>query len=90
MRVKSRILGLPKRIAHDDAYPGSTYCRELTNQIGKPIAWISRQSGIGLRRLHYLIAGSLETNGTTKSVTMTYPEQFALESLAEAVSALRR
>lgn len=58
------------------------YVRQLVQRIGKPQHWIAARIGISERRLRYLIAGSREVDGKTVDVTLSYPEQFALESLS--------
>ena len=60
------------------------YARELVARIGRPQTWIADNSGISRRRLQYIIAGSREVDGELRSVSLTYPEQFTLECLANA------
>ncbi|CAB3784392.1 hypothetical protein LMG28138_01800 [Pararobbsia alpina] len=60
------------------------YVRALYERIGKSQKWIADRIGISERRFRYLIAGSREVEGKTVDVVLSYPEQFALECLAEA------
>ncbi len=66
------------------------YFHSLVARIDKSQRWISERIGISERRVRYLIAGSRDMDGKTAPVTMTYPEQFALEALASAAEAMRQ
>lgn len=72
----------------DNHDPRPETVRSLVERIGKSQFWIAATIGISERRLRYLIAGSREVDGKTTDVEMTYPEQFALESLAQAAETL--
>ena len=58
--------------------------RGLMARIGKPQIWVADQTGISRRRIQYLLVGSKIFAGETQAVSLTYPEQFSLECLAEA------
>ncbi|TCG09348.1 hypothetical protein BZM27_05980 [Paraburkholderia steynii] len=74
----------------DNHDPRAETVRKLVERIGKSQFWIATTIGISERRLRYLIAGSREVDGKTTDVEMTYPEQFALESLAQAAETLNQ
>ena len=61
------------------------YFHGLCQQIGRSQEWISAHSGVSRRRIQYLSAGYRLVNGEKRTALTTYPEQFALECLAEAV-----
>jgi DNA-binding transcriptional regulator LsrR (DeoR family) len=63
--------------------------RQLVERIGKSQRWIAERVGISERRLRYLIAGTRDVEGKKVDVTTTYPEQFALECLAQAAEVMR-
>lgn len=63
--------------------------RILVDRIGKSQRWIAERIGISERRLRYLLNGSREVEGKTVAVIITYPEQFALEQLADAAEVMR-
>lgn len=60
------------------------FARELIARVGRSQVWIANNSGISRRRLQYIIAGFRVVDNERREVTMTYPEQFTLESLAAA------
>lgn len=60
------------------------YFKSLCERIGQSQEWIAQNSGISRRRIQYLAAGSRMVKGESKPVELSYPEQFALETLAEA------
>ena len=60
------------------------YFKSLCERIAQSQEWIAQNSGISRRRIQYLAAGFRTINGESKDVQLTYPEQFALETLAEA------
>ena len=60
----------------------------LMDQIGRPQLWVAERVGISRRRLQYLAVGERLIDGKMQAVLMTYPEQFTLESLAEAAIGL--
>ena len=64
--------------------PTPEYVNQLMQRIGKSQVWVAARTGISRRRLQYLLVGSKVFAGETQAVTMTYPEQFALEALAAA------
>jgi 3-oxoacyl-[acyl-carrier-protein] synthase III len=66
------------------------YFHDLIARIDKSQRWIAERIGISERRVRYLIAGSRDMEGKTVLVTMTYPEQFALEALASAAETMRQ
>lgn len=74
----------------DNHDPRPETVRTLVERIGKSQFWIATTIGISERRLRYLIAGSREVDGKTTDVEMTYPEQFALECLAQASETLNQ
>lgn len=59
--------------------PTHAYFLELRARINASTRWVAENSGISQRRLDYLAVGR---RGDVP-VVMSYPEQFALESLAE-------
>jgi hypothetical protein len=65
------------------------YVRELVERIGKSQRWIAERIGISERRLRYLIAGTRDVDGKPVDVKLAYPEQFALECLANAAEVMR-
>jgi hypothetical protein len=67
--------------------PNPEVARALYERIGKSQKWIAERIGISERRFRYLIAGSREVEGKTVAVLLTYPEQFALECLADSMTA---
>ncbi|KVC81399.1 hypothetical protein [Burkholderia ubonensis] len=69
--------------------PNPETVRELIQRVGKSQRWIAERIGISERRLRYLLAGSRDVEGKTVAVTITYPEQFALEQLADAAEVMR-
>ncbi|MFL9904202.1 hypothetical protein PQR71_39795 [Paraburkholderia fungorum] len=72
----------------DNHSPTPETVRALVERIGKSQFWIAATIGISERRLRYLIAGSREVEGKSVEVTVTYPEQFALECLALSAEVL--
>lgn len=74
----------------DNHDPKPETVRALVERIGKSQFWIATTIGISERRLRYLIAGSREVEGKTTDVEITYPEQFALECLAQAAETLNQ
>ena len=74
----------------DNHVPKPETVRALVERIGKSQFWIAATIGISERRLRYLIAGSREVDGKTVEVLVTYPEQFALECLAQAAETLAK
>lgn len=83
-------MNLPDRLKHHvTAEISAAYMRELMQRIGMSQVWIADQSGISRRRLQYLLVGSKVFDGQTQAVSLTYPEQFALEALACAGDAFR-
>lgn len=69
---------------HVEPAQSATYMRDLMTRIGKPQIWVADQTGISRRRIQYLLVGSKIFAGETQAVSLTYPEQFSLECLAEA------
>jgi len=59
-----------------------SFFKTLCQRIGQSQHWIAENSGISRRRIQYLAAGWRMVNGERKAVVITYPEQFALETLA--------
>ncbi|SDR37525.1 hypothetical protein SAMN05443245_5235 [Paraburkholderia fungorum] len=74
----------------DNYDPTPEAVRALVDRIGKSQFWIATTIGISERRLRYLIAGSREVEGKETDVKITYPEQFALECLAQAAETLNQ
>ena len=70
-----------KHVAASESAP---YMRDLMERIGKTQLWVAAQTGISRRRIQYLLVGSKEFSGESQPVSLTYPEQFALECLADA------
>lgn len=64
--------------------PEPSYVRELIDRIGRSQQWIADNCGISKRRIQYLLVGTREVDGEVRKVTMSYPEQFTLEALAQA------
>ncbi|KVV22321.1 hypothetical protein WK80_22290 [Burkholderia multivorans] len=69
--------------------PNPDTVRELVQRIGKSQRWIAERIGISERRLRYLIAGTRDVDGKQVEVATSYPEQFALECLADAAEVMR-
>lgn len=65
------------------------YARELFARIGKPQVWVAARIGVGERRIRYVLAGTRDMDGKPVAVSLTYPEQFALEQLAIAAEVMR-
>jgi hypothetical protein len=77
-------------LPNNDKYnPDPAYVTELIARIGRPQVWIAERVGISRRRLQYLVAGVRMHEGQEIHVKMSYPEQFALEVLAEAGDAFQ-
>lgn len=74
----------------DNHVPKPETVRALVERIGKSQFWIATTIGISERRLRYLLSGSREVDGKTVEVLVTYPEQFALECLAQAAGTLAK
>lgn len=55
---------------------------DLMARINRPHRWISRNSGISLRRILYLSKGERPTADGVKPCRITFPEQWVLECLA--------
>jgi plasmid maintenance system antidote protein VapI len=69
--------------------PPADAVRALVARIGKSQRWIAERIGISERRLRYLIAGTRDVEGKQVAVTLSYPEEFALECLADAAEVMR-
>ena len=69
---------------HVEPYQSAGHMRSLMARIGKTQLWVADQTGISRRRIQYLLVGSKTFAGEVQAVSLTYPEQFALECLAEA------
>lgn len=78
---------MPNPMSHN-ATP--EYVRELIARIGRSQAWIAERSGISRRRIQYLVAGHRMVDGVAVPAIVTYPEQFVLETLAEAGAVFSR
>lgn len=91
MRQLSDTIGrmsIPNRsLSHN---PTPEYINTLMQRIGKSQVWVADRTGISRRRIQYMLVGSKVFSGETQSVTMTYPEQFILESLADAGEAFAK
>jgi hypothetical protein len=61
----------------------------LLERISKSQRWISERTGISERRLRYLAAGGRLVSGEFTPTSMSYIEQFALESLARCAEVMR-
>ena len=61
----------------------------LLKRIGKSQRWISDRTDISERRLRYLAAGGRLVSGEFTVTSMSYIEQFALESLARCAEVMR-
>ena len=76
---------LPNREAnHVQSIQSADLMRSLMARIGKTQLWVADQTGISRRRIQYLLVGSKTFAGEMQTVSLTYPEQYALERLAEA------
>lgn len=64
------------------------YFKSLVQRIGLSYDWIAEHSGISRRRLQYLSAGFRLVAGEYRPVVLSYPEQFALETLLQETVAL--
>lgn len=75
-------MSIPNRsLSHN---PTPEYINTLMQRIGKSQVWVADRTGISRRRIQYMLVGSKVFAGETQVVIMTYPEQFILESLADA------
>lgn len=88
MRLSSNTIErmtIPNRIKHHVTPDQSAaYMRDLMDRINMPQVWVADQTGISRRRIQYLLVGHKVFNGETQAVSLTYPEQFALQALADA------
>ena len=76
---------IPNRESNHVTTENSASCmRDLMARIGKTQHWVADQTGISRRRIQYLLVGSKTFAGEVQAVTLTYPEQYALQCLAEA------
>lgn len=74
---------------NQDIKPTAEDFRALMERIGKSQRWIAERTGISERRLRYLAAGGRLVSGEFVPTEMSYIEQFALESLANAAEVMR-
>lgn len=72
---------LPNPQNYNDA---PEFARDLIKRIGRSQVWIADNSGISRRRLQYIVAGFRDVDGERRTVSMSYPEQYLLECLAES------
>jgi len=68
----------PSQLDQDPAF-----FRALIARIGRGKLWVSERVGISHRRLNYLSVGTRIVDGEIKKVSMSYPEQFIIESLVD-------
>jgi hypothetical protein len=84
-KVRSNAGKIPRMLPTPSNHNTSPeYFKSLCDRIGQSQEWIAQNSGISRRRIQYLAAGYRMINGERKDVEITYPEQFSLETLAEA------
>ena len=69
---------------HVEPSQSADHMRSLMARIGKTQLWVADQTGISRRRIQYLLVGSKTFAGEVQAVSLTYPEQYALERLADA------
>jgi 3-oxoacyl-[acyl-carrier-protein] synthase III len=81
-------MSIPNREALHNPTP--EYINSLMQRIGKSQVWVADRTGISRRRIQYMLVGSKVFAGETQEVTMTYPEQFILEALADAGEAFAK